>query len=52
MNGDGSVQSDTVGFYGTAEGGLLDQMSGTLSQISIHFHSREMGSNQYAVENT
>lgn len=28
LNRDGSVQSDTVSFDGTAESGLFDQMSG------------------------
>jgi hypothetical protein len=36
MNRDGSMESDTVSFDGTAESGLFDQMSGPLLQSLTH----------------
>jgi hypothetical protein len=36
MYRDGSMESDTVSFDGTAESGLFDQMSGPLLQSLTH----------------
>jgi hypothetical protein len=46
MNRHGSVQSYTISFDGTAEGGLFDQMSGPLFRVSLMFAG--LRSNRYA----